>query len=145
MSEATWKIIPYLRVSDGAKAIDFYVRAFGAKEVSRYAMPDGKIGHAELDFHGATLQLADADFKTGGSNGAEQVPIMLHVTVPEVDAAFARAVEAGATVTRPLADQFYGDRNGGVRDPFGHLWFLSSHVRDVSEAEMEAAMKAEAT
>jgi PhnB protein len=142
MSDGTWNIIPYLRVSDGAKAIDFYVRAFGAKEVARYAIPDGKIGHAELDVNGAKLYLADADYETNGAPAqGKRAPIVLHCDVPDIDAAFALAVEAGATVAREPADQFYGDRNGGLVDPFGHEWFLSTHIRDVSEAEMQAAMK----
>lgn len=137
-------IVPYLMV-DGAKAaIAFYEKAFGA--TSRYAleMPDGKIGHAEIEVGGAILYLADAPDdmpgdaanprKLGGSS------VLLHRYVADVDAAVQQAADAGATVVREPQDQFYGDRAALVADPYGHLWSLHQHVRDVSEDEMQRAV-----
>ncbi len=142
MAENAWKIIPYLLVDNAPKAIDFYVRALGAKETMRHPMPDGRIGHAELDLHGATIYLADDPSGAGGAKMFENSPVIIHVELPDVDAVFARAVDAGATISRPVADQFYGDRNGGFIDPFGHHWYVSTHIRDVSEAEIREATKA---
>jgi PhnB protein len=128
MTTAKWTLAPYLRVDDAAKAIDFYTRALGAVEIFRYPMPDGTIGHAELDFHGNKLCLADSDFSEGARSAAGRLdaPIMLYAIVPAVDEVFARAIEAGAVVSRPLADQDYGERNGGFVDPFGHHWFVGT-------------------
>jgi PhnB protein len=134
MSIATWILAPYLRVDDAAKAIDFYARALGALEIFRYSMPDGKIGHAELELHGNKLCLADSDFSEGARSPAGRLdaPIMLYAIVPDVDEVFKRAIEAGATVSRPLADQDYGERNGGFVDPFGHHWFVGTPLATAS-------------
>jgi PhnB protein len=138
------RFIPYLMVSGAAEAIAFYAEAFGAEERYRMAMPDGQIGHAELLVHGALLFLADApdDMQGEAANPAKLggSSVLLHQYVPDVDASVARAEAAGATVVRPAEDQFYGDRAAMVRDPFGHLWSLHTHVRDVSPDEMEAAI-----
>jgi PhnB protein len=131
-------ITPYLIVADGAGAIAFYQQAFEAKVRMRLAPPDGKIGHAELRIGDSLIMLADeapqmgalAPPTVGGS------PVGLHLYVEDVDAVVARAVAAGATVTRPVADQFYGDRLGTIEDPFGHRWHVSTHIEDVAPEEI---------
>jgi PhnB protein len=132
-------VTPYLIVKGAARAIDFYVRAFGAKELFRMAQPDGRVGHAELQIGDSRVMLADEYPEIGAKSpqayGGSAVTI--HLYVPDVDAVVERAVAAGAQLTRPVADQFYGDRNGGVTDPFGHAWFVSTHVEDVSPEEIE--------
>jgi len=130
-------VTPYLIVGGAAKAIDFYQRAFGAVELFRLEGPDGTLGHAEIRIGNSPVMLADS---MGGYPdplmlGGAAVSFMLYV--PDVDAAFARAVAAGATVRRPVADQFYGDRTGTLADPFGHVWSLSTHIEDVAPEEMD--------
>ena len=139
-------ITPYLVVKGGARAIEFYRGAFGATELMRMAQPDGRIGHAELRIGDSVLMLADEHPEIGARSpqtiGGSPVSILLYV--PDVDATVARAVEAGATLTRPVADQFYGDRTGGVTDPFGHVWYVATHVEDVSPEELERRHAAQA-
>jgi len=134
-------LTPYLIVEGAAAAIDFYVRAFGAVEVMRIPGPNGRLGHAEVRIGDSHLMLADENpemgFRGPKSGGGNAVSLVLYV--PDCDAVIERAVAAGATLTRPPADQFYGDRSGGFTDPFGHSWYVSTHVRDVSEEEMRAA------
>lgn len=141
-------ITPYLSVNDGEAAIEFYKRAFGAQERMRMPGPDGKgIGHAELQIGDSRLMLADEfpDLNFRGPKSLGGSPVMMHLYVDDCDAWFDRAVKAGAKVTRPLADQFYGDRGGGLEDPFGHTWYISTHKEDLSEEEMkERAAKAHA-
>lgn len=136
-------VTPYLCVNDGAAAIEFYKRAFGAQELFRMQLPDGKISHAELQIGDSRVMLAgefpEMNFRSPKTLGGS--PIMMHLYVEDCDAWFNRAVEAGAKVTRPLADQFYGDRGGMVEDPFGHSWYLSTHVEDVSEEELKERAK----
>lgn len=128
MNQHTWTLAPYLRVADAREAIKWYVSVFGATEKERYEMPDGKIGHAEIDVHGNLLCLADAS----ASNQFQQpksyneVPITLYAIVPDVDTVFAKAIEAGSQIDRPLANQPYGHRNGGFIDPYGHVWYVST-------------------
>ena len=129
-------VTPYLIVSGAKKAIDFYQRAFGAVEMFRLDGPDDTIAHAEIKIGNSQVMLAESmegysdPLKLGGT------AVSFMVYVPDVDAAFARAVAAGATVKRPVADQFYGDRTGTLADPFGHVWSLATHVEDVSREEM---------
>jgi PhnB protein len=129
---------PYLIVNDAAGAIEFYKRAFGATEVMRMAQPNGKIGHAEIKIGDSPIMLADESPEMGArgpkSFGGSPVSILLYVE--DVDTTFSRAVAAGAKVQRPVADQFYGDRTGGVEDPFGHVWYIATHTEDVSPEEM---------
>jgi PhnB protein len=134
-------VTPYLITRGAAKAIDFYKKAFGAVELFRLAGPDGKIAHAEIKIGNAPVMLADgmSDHADPLTLGGTTVSFMVYV--PDVDAAFARAVAAGATVQRPVADQFYGDRTGTLADPFGHVWSLGTHVEDVAPAEMERRMQ----
>jgi PhnB protein len=131
-------VTPYLVVNDAVAAIDFYVRAFGAKAGYKMVAPDGKIGHAELKIGDSQIFLADefpgSDSKAPIPDGAP--PVSLHLYFSDVDKAFARAIAAGATSTMPLTNMFWGDRFGKIRDPFGHLWSLSQHVEDVSAKEM---------
>ncbi len=129
---------PYLIVRDAARAIEFYKKAFGAKELMRMADPSGKIGHAEIKIGDSPIMLADEvpgmGYRSPESLGGSPVSILLYVE--DVDAVFNQAVAAGAKVQRPVADQFYGDRTGGVTDPFGHVWYVATHIEDVSPEEM---------
>jgi PhnB protein len=131
-------VTAYLAVNDAAAAVEFYKRAFGATERMRMAAPDGKIMHAAMRIGDSQVFLADefpgADTKAPAALGTSSVG--LHLYFRDVDRAFARAVGAGATVTMPLADMFWGDRFGKIRDPFGHVWSLSQHVEDVPPKEM---------
>lgn len=132
-------VTPYLIVKDAARAIAFYEQAFGAKELFRMAEPDGRVGHAELQIGDSRVMLADEhpEIQARGPQSSGGSPVTIHLYVEDVDATVARAVAAGAQLTRPVADQFYGDRNGGLTDPFGHTWWVATHTEDVSEEEME--------
>ncbi len=122
-----WILAPYLRVSNATEAIQWYMRVFDGTEKERYAMPGGKIGHAELDIHGNMLCLADVSASDASRpKSYNDVPITLYAIVPDVDAVFNRAIAEGATIDRPLADQEYGHRNGGFIDPYGHIWYVST-------------------
>lgn len=136
---------PYLVCRDAAAAIDFYVRAFGAVELGRFAGDDGRILHAELRISDASLMVSDEwpDYGAVSPQALNGSPVTLHLYVPDVDAAMARAVAAGATVTMPVADMFWGDRYGKLSDPFGHQWSLATHQREVSFEEMQAAAAAQ--
>lgn len=129
---------PYLCIKDAARAIDFYAKAFGAKETMRMAQPDGRIGHAEIRIGSAPIMLADEfpeiGFRSPKTLGGSPVNILVYVE--DVDALAARAEAAGATVKRPVADQFYGDRVVVLEDPFGHGWSFATHIEDVSPDEM---------
>ena len=131
-------ITPYLIVSGAAKALDFYARAFGAVERDRMQDPTGKVRHAEITIGGACVMLADEHPEIGALSPATIAgsPVNLHLYVEDVDAFVARAVAAGATLTRPVADQFYGDRVGGITDPFGHRWSIATHKEDLSPEEI---------
>ncbi len=130
---------PYLRVHDTAAAIDFYGRAFEAKELFRLTEPGGRVGHAEIKLGAATVMLSD-EYPEHGIHGPRSLggtSMAMHLHVENVDAVFARAVEAGAAVVRPLQDQFYGERSGTVRDPFGHEWLLGGHLESMTTEEMQ--------
>ena len=130
---------PYLCVAGAAAAIEFYGRAFGAVETLRLAEPGGRIGHAELRIGDAPIMLSDEYPEMGVRSPASLggSPLTIHLYVADVDALFARATAAGATVAREVADQFYGDRTCTLLDPFGHRWMFATHREDVSPAEME--------
>lgn len=132
-------VTPYLCIDGAVAAIEFYKRAFGAEELFRLPTPDGRIGHAELRIGDTPVMLADAcdegPLRAPPAGGGASVG--LHLYVDDVDAVFQRAVAAGARVVRSLQDQFYGDRNGTVTDPWGHVWFLASHKEDLLPAEIE--------
>jgi len=132
-------ITPYLIVRNGAGALDFYKKAFNAKELFRMPMPDGKIGHAEMQVGDSRFMLADEN-PGMGARSPESVggsPINLMIYLEDVDGVVKQAVLAGATIVRPLANQFYGDRSGIIMDPFGHQWTLATHVEDVPEDELK--------
>ncbi|AQT81646.1 hypothetical protein B1R94_23925 [Mycolicibacterium litorale] len=136
---------PHLVVDDAAAAIDFYVKAFGAVEIGRIARPDGKLIHAAVEINGSTVMLNDdfpemSDGKSMTPPALGGTPVTIHLTVTDVDEKFHRALDAGATVVMPLEDQFWGDRYGAVRDPFGHQWSLGQPVREVSYEEIQQAM-----
>jgi PhnB protein len=141
-------LTPYLVVKGAGDAIDFYKKAFGATERMRLQSPDGKVGHAELDIGDSVFMLAD-EHPEMGAVGPETVggtPVSLMIYCENVDQVFKRAIEAGAVELRPLKDQFYGDRSGSLRDPYGHHWTIATHVEDVSPeqiAERLAAMEQE--
>jgi PhnB protein len=130
--------MPYLIVRGGARALDFYAKAFGAVERMRMPGPDGSIGHAEFSIGSSVVMLADESpdmgFKSPDTLGSTPVSLMFYVA--DVDAAFAKATAAGAVVQRPVKNQFYGDRSGTLTDPFGHVWTIATHVEDVSPEEM---------
>ena len=131
-------VTPRLVVGDGAAAIDFYTRAFGAEELGdRFTGPDGEVIHAEVRIGDSVLMITDGsgDARAPASLGA--VTTIMATYWEDVDAAWERAVGAGAEVIYPLEDQFYGERGGRVRDPFGHQWMLSQVIEDVSPEEME--------
>jgi PhnB protein len=136
-------VTPYLIVRDAPRAIDFYQRAFGATEVLRLLYPDGRIAHAELAIGQGFVMLAEEMAEMGyrGPQALGGTPVSLLVYVPDADAVFARAVAAGATAQRPVADQFYGDRSGTLVDPFGHVWSIATHKEDVSAEEMSRRMQ----
>ena len=135
---------PYLAVDDAAEAIEYYTKAFGAKERVRMATPDGKVGHAELEIGDSLVMLSDpfpqASTKTPSELGGTSVSVFMYVE--DVDAVVKQAVDAGAIVTMEVADQFWGDRFGSVTDPFGHLWSIATHVEDVPPEEMAERAKA---
>jgi PhnB protein len=138
MAEARQIVTPYLCCRDATRALDFYERAFGAVVSNRYVTPEGVVGHADLEVAGGRFMLSDewpsehvySPAKYGGSSCA------IHLLVPDVDSLSARAVAAGATLERPVADQPHGDRSCTVRDPFGHRWFLATPIEEVSREEL---------
>ncbi|MBM3111256.1 VOC family protein [Pseudomonas sp. P66] len=139
--EGQHSITPYLGIKDAGKAIEFYKAAFGAVEMFRLESPDGRIGHAELKIGDSSLMLADPCDMDGGLTNSQSLngaAIGLHLYVEDVDTRFAQALKAGATQVRAVENQFYGDRSGTLKDPFGNLWFVSSHVEDVSVEEIRA-------
>ena len=136
-------VTPYLTVNDAARALDFYKRAFGAQEVMRMDAPGGKIGHAEIKIGDSIIMLAD-EMPGAGSRSPQAVGgttggIFLYVE--NADTVFNQAVSAGAKVDSPLADMFWGDRYGRLKDPFGHSWSVATHKEDVAPAEMSKRMQ----
>ena len=132
-------LTPYLIVGDGAAAIAFYEKAFGAAERLRLTTPDGKIGHAELEIGDSLIMLAD-EYPAHGARGPRAFggsPVGLHHYVADVDAVVARAVAAGAKLVHPVENKFYGDRMGTIEDPFGHKWYVTTHIEDVPPDEID--------
>lgn len=138
-------VTPYLCVSDAARAIEFYKEAFGATEIMRMEAPGGKIGHAELRIGDSVVMLADEmpemAFRSPQSLGGTSAHFYIYDA--DVDAFVERAVAAGAKLTQPVKDQFYGDRSGGVEDPFGHRWYIATHMEDLTPEEVKRRMDAE--
>lgn len=132
------RAVPYMSVRGAAQALEFYKKAFGAEVLVRMDQPDGKVGHAEFRIGNSILMLAD-EFPEMGFLSPQTLggsPVGIHFYVEDVDSVFNRAVAAGATVARPLQNQFYGDRIGMLKDPFGHSWSFATHIEDVSPEEM---------
>ena len=136
-------ITPHLVCAGAADAIAFYTRAFGAEEVMRLPGPGGKLAHASVRIGDSMLMLMDEfpDWDASGPAALGGTPVTIHLSLPDVDRAFERAVEAGAIARMAPADMFWGDRYGVVEDPFGHRWSMATHIRDVSPEEMAAAMQ----
>jgi PhnB protein len=137
-------VTSYLIIRDAARALEFYKKAFGATELMRFPGPDGRIGHAEIKIGEGVVMLADESPAMGHKSPQTLggTPVSLMFYVPDVDARFANALAAGATVLNPLKDQFYGDRSGTLTDPFGHVWTIATHTEDVSAEEMQRRMAA---
>jgi len=136
-------ITPYLIIKGAAEAIEYYKNVFGATEVMRMAQPDGRIGHAELKVGNSHIMLADEfpEMEHRGPLSLGSSPVSMLIYVEDADSTVQRAVAAGAKILKPVQDQFYGDRSGFIRDPFGHLWGVATHKEDVSPQEMEERMK----
>ena len=136
-------VTPYLIVDGAAEALEFYKNAFGATEKLRLGIPDGsKIGHAEIVIGDSTVMIADEfpELDALGPKSRGGTTVSLCVYFDNVDESFARAVETGATVVRPVQNQFYGDRSGTLLDPYGHMWTIATHVEDVPPEELERRM-----
>jgi PhnB protein len=135
-------VTPYLMVRNAAAAIDFYKKAFNAVELMRFPGPGGKIMHAEVKIGDSPVMLADEMPEEGfvGPQTLGGVGVSLMLYVEDVDTRFAQAIAAGATIKRPVQDQFYGDRTGTLVDPFGHVWSIGTHKEDVSMEEMQRRM-----
>jgi PhnB protein len=136
-------ITPYLTVNDGRGAIEFYQRAFGAKERFSMKGPDGKsIGHAEIVIGNSILMLADESPMAGNKSPKtlNGTPVSLLIYVENVDSAFKQAIDAGASVVYPVENKFYGERSGCLKDPFGHIWTLMTHIEDVTSEELNRRM-----
>jgi len=129
---------PYLVVGDAARALDFYTSVFRATELMRMAAPGGKIAHAEIRVGESVIMLEDENPQMG-SRSPQTIggsPVSLYLYVEDVDAVFRRAIAAGASEERPVQDQFYGDRCGTIKDPFGHIWHIATHKEDLSPEEI---------
>ena len=135
---------PYLIVKGAAKALEFYKQAFGAAELERMEMPDGKIAHAEIKIGDSIIMLGD-EAPQHGTRSPQSLggsPCGLYLYVEDVDETFDRAVTAGATVTMAVKDQFYGDRNGSLVDPFGHTWYVATRKENLSMDEIRQRVPA---
>jgi len=136
-------VTPYLAISGASAAIEFYKKAFGAKELYRMPMPGNRVGHAELQIGDSRIMLADEspEMDAYGPKALGGSPVALMIYVENVDALFNQAIKAGGKMLRPVRDQFYGDRSGSLEDPFGHKWHLSTHVEDIAPDEMMRRME----
>ncbi len=135
-------VTPHLTCEGAADAIEFYKKAFNAQELSRLAGQDGKLLHASLRIGDSTIMLSD-DFPSHGGFGPKSLkgsPVTIHLYVEDSDAFVSRAAAAGAKITMPVSDMFWGDRYGQIEDPFGHRWSVGTHVRDVTPEEIQQAM-----
>ncbi|HTJ93879.1 MAG TPA: VOC family protein [Pararobbsia sp.] len=141
--EGMHSVTPHIVVAGAAKAIEFYKKAFGAEELIRMPLPDGKLMHAAVRIGDSVVMLVDEapDWKCLGPIALKGSPVTLHHYVPDADATIAQAVAAGAKVTMPAADMFWGDRYGQVEDPFGHKWSIATHQRDLTQEQMQEGMR----
>ncbi len=142
------RVVPYLTIKDTPAAIEFYERAFGAREMTRIPGPDGRLLHASITIGDAVIMMAE-EFPEFGAHSPLTLggsPVSVHLYCEDVDRAWAQAVAAGCTITMPLEDAFWGDRFGCLRDPFGHGWSMASHIKDMTTDEIiEAAAKIDFT
>ena len=136
-------VTPHIICAGAAEAIEFYKKAFGATEMFRLPGPDGKLMHGSIRIGDSAVMLAEENEKHGifGPKRLNGSPVIIHLYVEDADAFVARAAEAGANVTMPVAEMFWGDRYGRLQDPFGHMWSVSTHVRDVTPDEMKQAVQ----
>ena len=141
--EGMHSVTPHLVCAGAAAAIEFYKKAFGAVELTRLPGQQGKLMHASIRIGDSAVMLVDESPEWGmlGPKALKGSPVTIHLYVDDADAFVARAVKAGAKLTMPVADMFWGDRYGKLEDPFGHHWSVGTHVRDVSPEEMQQAMK----
>jgi PhnB protein len=140
-------VTPYLSINGAASAIAFYKKVFQAKEVMRMPGPNGAVGHADIQIGDSRIMLADEypDMNFRGPRAFSGTPVHIHVYVKDADTVASKAVAAGATLLRPVADQFYGDRSGSLEDPFGHVWHVATHTRDIPMKEMKTRAAAKAS
>jgi uncharacterized glyoxalase superfamily protein PhnB len=145
MPEGMHRLSPHLVCDGAAKAIEFYIKAFGATELTRLPMPDGRLAHGCVSINGSSVMLVD-EFAEQGMLSPKKLggtPVTIHLVVPDADAAIATAADAGATVVMPPQDMFWGDRYGVVEDPFGHRWSIATPQRaPMSSEDLQAAMRA---
>jgi len=137
-------VAPYPAIKNAVSALEFYKKAFGAKETYRLILPDGRLGHAEIRLGDSLVMLAD-EFPEFGGKAPESLggsPVSIHLYVEDVDVFVKRAVAEGARLLKPVADQFYGDRSGQLEDPYGHLWWVATHKEDVAPEEMQKRVRA---
>lgn len=141
--EGYHSVTPYLSIKGAAKAIEFYKQAFGATELLRMAGPNGTIAHAEIRIGDSPVMMSDEvlNMACASPDTLQSTSVGLMIYVKDVDAVFASALKAGGTEVRPVVDQFYGDRSGTLKDPFGHVWTVSTHVEDVAPDEMKRRME----
>jgi PhnB protein len=137
--EGFHSVTPYLIAKDAAAAMDFYKKAFDATEIERITDADGKVRHGEVKIGDAPIMITDEsrefpDYQSPITRGG--TPVHMYLYVPNVDEVFNRAIAAGAKELRPVQDQFYGDRVGGLTDPFGHIWYVATHIENVSPEEI---------
>jgi len=135
-------LIAYINIKGCSEAIEFYKNAFDAKEILRLLMPDGSIGHAEIEIEGSLLMMAEenAEWGTKSPQTLGGNPMTFGLNVADVDKSFQKAIGAGATIIMPVKDEFYGDRVGQVMDPFGYKWMITTHIEDVSAEEMQTRL-----
>ncbi|MEZ0190257.1 VOC family protein [Ralstonia solanacearum] len=141
--EGYHSVTPYLSIKGADKALDFYKQAFGATEIMRMAGPNGTIAHAEIRIGDSPVMMADEvpNMSCASPDTLQSTSVGLMIYVKDVDAVFANAIKTGATEVRPVLNQFYGDRSGTLKDPFGHVWTISTHVEDVAPEEMQRRME----
>jgi PhnB protein len=135
---------PYLAIKNAAEALEFYKKAFGANEIYKLMMPDGRLGHAEMRLGDSIIMMAD-EFPEYGGKAPQTLggsPVSIYLYVEDVDAFFKKALTAGAKERQPVMDQFYGDRSGQLEDPFGHLWWVATHKEDVAPEEIQKRAEA---
>ena len=135
---------PYLAIKNAAEALEFYKKAFGANEIYKLMMPDGRLGHAEMRLGDSIIMMAD-EFPEYGVKAPQTLggsPVSIYLYVEDVDAFFKKALGAGAKERQPVMDQFYGDRSGQLEDPFGHLWWVATHKEDVAPEEIQKRTEA---